>query len=97
MATVPAVPAARPARVDLRGKGPVRAKTRIETDYLPDDDAAKARLRKVLDVEPLLDDEGDVDSFELLRRVARQKPVFLGDVGKGTSRRRATRRRSSPP
>jgi hypothetical protein len=54
----------------------VHAGTRIETDYLPDDEAARARLREAIDVEGLLDPDGDFDSWALLRRVARGERVF---------------------
>ena len=61
---------------ELRNDVGIHATTRIETDYLPDDPAAKARLREVLDVEPLLDDTGELDSWALLRAVSRGDQVL---------------------
>ncbi len=52
------------------------ADARIETDYLPRDEAARRRLAEVIDVEGLLDSDGQFDSWELLRRVARGERVF---------------------
>jgi hypothetical protein len=54
----------------------VVAETRIETDYLPNDEAARTTLARVIDLEGLIDDKHVVDTWELLRRVARGKPVF---------------------
>jgi len=54
----------------------VHAGTRIETDYLPDDEVARARLREAIDVEGLLDPDGDFDSWALLHCVARGERVF---------------------
>lgn len=54
----------------------IHADTRIETDYLPDDAAALERLRATIDVDGLLDANGDVDSWALMRRVARGERVF---------------------
>ncbi len=54
----------------------LHVETRIDTDYLPDDPAARARLAEAIDVDTCLDEDGQLDSCELTRRVARGLPVF---------------------
>ncbi|MBL8945502.1 MAG: hypothetical protein JNK45_20230 [Myxococcales bacterium] len=64
---------------EVRDPVELHAETRIDTDYLPKDPAARARLAEVIDVDGCLDADGEFDSFALLRRVARGERVFRGD------------------
>jgi hypothetical protein len=61
---------------ELRNEEGVEAETRISTDYLPDDPVALARLQEVVDTGALLGDDGTLESWQLLKRVARGEPVF---------------------
>lgn len=61
---------------ELRNDVGIHAATRIETEYLPEDEPARTRLREVLAIDDLLDTDGDFDSWTLLRRVARGERVF---------------------
>jgi hypothetical protein len=58
------------------GDAKVAAETRIDTDYLPKDAAARARLDAVLDTRELVDDEGDFDNWALLRAMSKGTNVF---------------------
>jgi hypothetical protein len=58
------------------GDPAVVAEVRIDTDYLPKDPAARAKLDSILDTRDLVDNEGDFDSWALLRKSSRGENVF---------------------
>ena len=61
---------------ELRDDPAIVARMRIDTDYLSKDLAAKARLDEVLLTSEMLDDDGDFDSWALLRKMSRGDRVF---------------------
>jgi hypothetical protein len=61
---------------DLDGAPNIVTETRIDTDYLPKDAAARAKLDAVLDTTGLVDNEGDFDNWALLRAMSKGANVF---------------------
>jgi hypothetical protein len=61
---------------EVRHTRSVEAATRIETDYLPKDAAAQAKLAELLQIEGLTGEDGQLDSWALLDAVSRGEPVF---------------------
>jgi len=61
---------------EILGTPVIETGTRIDTDYLPKDADARARLNAVITIDDCLDGDGEFDSFALLRHVAAGKQIF---------------------